>query len=645
MRKLWVKWLCAILCVIAWTAGIVSGVLAGVWYYEGEYGLTDSLAAEALEWEHVSLVRQAVQDWVDAGMEGELPVPDELQPERSNFRFLVYSRADGWGYRQALGGNVADDIAFGRECESQRWTYRSVYGEDGWLDISICYGVADGLSADDGYRDAAAQVAWQAGMVPDLIGVAVSGMLAGLVLLILLLVYAGRRNGVEGVRLTRHDRIPFDLYLAAQAACHVLIWAGQLQILDNAAKELFLPALWPTAEGRFITVIAVGLLTVEVILVLALLLTTVVRGKGRTLLRNTLIARVLRWLWRGVKAVGRALYRAFRALPMVWRGMLAFLGYLFVTVLIVLIVGFGMYAWGFVIILELLWQGFVGYLICRWVFQWRTMRAAVGEIIAGKTDVQIDAEGFYPDLKEHAAQLNDLGLAIDAAVGERMKSERFKAELITNVSHDLKTPLTSIINYVDLLKKVELDDPTAVEYIQVLDRKSQRLKKLTEDLVEASKASTGALTVVRERLDLAQLIRQALGEYEEKLAGADLTPVVKLPEGELHVTADGRHLWRVLDNLLNNCVKYAMEGTRVYVDAAARGGDAVITVKNISRQGLNIRAEQLMERFVRGDESRTTEGSGLGLSIARSLVELQGGQFRLDIDGDLFKAQITLPMA
>ena len=226
-----------------------------------------------------------------------------------------------------------------------------------------------------------------------------------------------------------------------------------------------------------------------------------------------------------------------------------------------------------------------------------------------------------------------------------MKSERFKAELITNVSHDLKTPLTSIINYVNLLKTTQQADPQAREYIEVLDRKSQRLKKLTEDLVEASKASTGALSVNREKIGMVQLLDQALGEYEERLEGKRLTVVRTLPEGECYVYADGRHLWRVMDNLLSNCAKYALEGTRVYMEILRGKGSVSLSVKNISREPLNVPPERLMERFVRGDESRTTEGSGLGLSIAKSLTELQGGTFQLVVDGDLFKAVVTLPQA
>ena len=204
--------------------------------------------------------------------------------------------------------------------------------------------------------------------------------------------------------------------------------------------------------------------------------------------------------------------------------------------------------------------------------------------------------------------------------------------MITNVSHDLKTPLTSIINYVNLLKSTSQTDPKAVEYIEVLDRKSQRLKKLTEDLVEASKASTGVLSVTREKIGMAQLVDQALAEWEERLEAQKLTLVTTLPEGETWVYADGRHLWRVIDNLLSNCAKYALEGTRVYLDLERGKGQVVLSVKNISREPLNVPAERLMERFIRGEESRSTEGSGLGLSIARSLTELQGGTFELAVD-------------
>ena len=225
-----------------------------------------------------------------------------------------------------------------------------------------------------------------------------------------------------------------------------------------------------------------------------------------------------------------------------------------------------------------------------------------------------------------------------------MKAEHLKTELITNVSHDIKTPLTSIVNYVHLLKKEDMPSPAAREYIAVLDRQSHRLKKLTEDLVEASKASSGALNVELQPTDVNVLLSQIEGEYQERLAACHLTLVTQPPATGTMIQADSRLLSRVMDNLVSNVCKYAMENTRVYVTAAVRDGQAVISFKNVSRDELNISPDELMERFVRGDASRHSEGSGLGLSIARSLVQLQGGTFALSIDADLFRADIVFPL-
>jgi K+-sensing histidine kinase KdpD len=232
---------------------------------------------------------------------------------------------------------------------------------------------------------------------------------------------------------------------------------------------------------------------------------------------------------------------------------------------------------------------------------------------------------------------------MNKAVEQRIKSERLKTELITNVSHDIKTPLTSIINYVDLLQKPHTE-AEEIQYLEVLDRQSKRLKKLTENLVEASKASTGNMAVHAEPTSVTELINQSLEEYRERLEAGKLSPVVELQE-QLTVMADGKLMWRVLDNLLNNVVKYAMPGTRVYVTARRQGEQVILAVKNISAQELNVSADELLERFVRGDESRNTEGNGLGLNIARSLMEVQKGNLELYVDGDLFKVVLTLPKA
>lgn len=223
------------------------------------------------------------------------------------------------------------------------------------------------------------------------------------------------------------------------------------------------------------------------------------------------------------------------------------------------------------------------------------------------------------------------------AVERQLKSERMKTELITNVSHDIKTPLTSIVNYVDLLQKPHTP-AEGEQYLEVLARQSQRLKKLTEDLVEMSKASSGSIPVNLAPVNVVELVNQALAEYEEKLQRANLPVVLTAPQPEILVSADGRLFWRVMDNLLGNCVKYAQPGTRVYVDVVKYEKKVMISVKNISQAELNLPAEELMERFVRGDSARNTEGSGLGLNIAKTLMSLQKGKLNLVIDGDLFKA-------
>ena len=285
-----------------------------------------------------------------------------------------------------------------------------------------------------------------------------------------------------------------------------------------------------------------------------------------------------------------------------------------------------------------------------------------GEALAsGDLKAKVDTDKMVGDFKRHGENLNSISDGMAIAIDQRMRSERLKTELITNVSHDIKTPLTSIVNYVDLLSKEDLEGMPA-EYVEVLQRQSARLKKLTEDLVEASKAATGNINVDLKKTDIRETVNQAVGEYSEKLEKAALNVLVDAPETPVMAEADGRLLWRVLDNLLSNVCKYSMQGTRVYITVSETGAAGVtagkqytaareglsgivrIEVKNISRDVLNVSAEDLMERFVRGDSSRTsaTEGSGLGLNIAKSLTELQGGRFRLTVDGDLFKAEIIL---
>ena len=269
---------------------------------------------------------------------------------------------------------------------------------------------------------------------------------------------------------------------------------------------------------------------------------------------------------------------------------------------------------------------------------------ALHSISLGNTGYTVDLDSFTGKERQLAEDINNIGSGLETALQEKVKSERLKADLITNVSHDIKTPLTSIINYVDLIKREQIQDEKVQRYLEVLDQKSQRLKTLTEDLVEASKASSGNLKLEITNIDLVELIQQTNGEFEEKFALRHLELISHVPNEAIIIEADGRRLWRVLENLYNNAFKYAMENSRVYVDLLTLDGNVFFTIKNISEHALNIHADELTERFVRGDVARTTEGSGLGLSIAKSLTELQGGSFTLYIDGDLFKAQVGFPI-
>ena len=262
----------------------------------------------------------------------------------------------------------------------------------------------------------------------------------------------------------------------------------------------------------------------------------------------------------------------------------------------------------------------------------------------GDLDTKVDNKMLIGGFRDFAGELNDLADVAVVAAQKQLKSERMKTELITNVSHDIKTPLTSIINYVDLLQKPHTEEEQT-QYLEVLDRQSQRLKKLIDDLMDMSKASTGNMSVEISRVDAVETVNQALGEFADKLERAQLIPVFRQPEEQVHMMADGRLVWRVMSNLLGNAVKYALPGTRIYLDLLEVDGKVIISMKNISREELNVHADELLERFVRGDASRNTEGSGLGLNIAQSLMELQKGQLQILVDGDLFKVTLIFPAA
>lgn len=281
----------------------------------------------------------------------------------------------------------------------------------------------------------------------------------------------------------------------------------------------------------------------------------------------------------------------------------------------------------------------------RYLHQWDQIRNGVKRIKAGEINYQIPTNDSKKLLNLFAKDINSLSEGLENAVDEMLKSEKLKTELISNVSHDIKTPLTSIITYVDLIKKEDVQPDKVKEYVEVLDQKSQRLKTLTDDLFEAAKATSGVMKMEATQIDLGSLVNQAIGEFSEKLEKSDLNVRNNIESDSFYVMADGKLTWRIMENLLGNVSKYALTGSRVYIDATDTGNMISLTIKNISNTELNISAEELMERFTRGDQSRNTEGSGLGLNIAQSLAALQGGEFHVEIDGDLFKAMLELPKA
>lgn len=435
-----------------------------------------------------------------------------------------------------------------------------------------------------------------------------------LFLFIFLLCSMGRKEGVDGIYQCWLNKIPLDLFLALLFALF-FAWAS------------FLGDIWYIDFWYYI-LLAFG----AAALALTLLLSVAGRAKAPGFFKNTLIYKVFAWIFRGL---GR--------IPMVWRTALVWGALCLAELFFMFMLGWNEEQYA---VLWLLSRGVLTIVILYLASSLRLLQKEGQAIADGQTDYKgKPIPRWLPALKKHEDNLQSIQSGIQKAVDEQTRAERMKTELITNVSHDIKTPLTSIVNYVDLLEKEDIQPEKAKEYVDVLNRQSARLKKLTEDLVEASKASSGSLPVHLAPTDVNVLLSQLAGDYIEKLEGAQLEPIFHPAPSQPVIQADGQLLSRVLGNLFSNICKYAMPGTRVYFESTADEKTVSLTFKNISKYELNIPAEELMARFVRGDRARHTEGSGLGLSIAQSLTELQGGTFCIEIDGDLFKAVVTFPRA
>lgn len=488
--------------------------------------------------------------------------------------------------------------------------------------------VRENMTAEDGLRQEYLLLSWAVSHRVLLIVLAALGAVGMLAMFVFLMYAAGHAAGHEGIHLNWFDRIPLDV-LTLLYLLPLLFGVRLLNLIS-----------FPSDTGSRL-VLQAALVAAYLICGLSLLLsyasTLASRIKAGTWYQNTVIWRVLTFLWRVLCRLGRTVRYLCRNLPLYWRSALVWAGLCFIELIFIMITG----CTGSFFLWWLLGRTILTAALVLAVINMKKLRDGGEKLASGALTSQIDTSHMFWEFKHHAENLNSIADGMQKAVEQQMRSERLKTELITNVSHDIKTPLTSIVSYVDLLKKEKMPSDAARQYLDVLDRQSARLKKLTEDLVEASKASTGNLSCTLEPTDVNVLLGQVMGEYEGKLEAGQLEPIVLEDPSSPKILADGRLLWRVFDNLLSNICKYAMPGTRVYLSSAVENGKVVICFKNISRSALNISADELIERFVRGDSSRNTEGSGLGLSIAQSLTSLQQGTFALSVDGDLFKASVT----
>lgn len=417
-------------------------------------------------------------------------------------------------------------------------------------------------------------------------------------------------------------------------------------IFTIAAVTLVVGIGW-TCEIKYGTVMEVIqtflMILLLTLLVVGYLMSMAARAKAGTIWTHSLLG----WLWKGIATFFQMIKEVVAKLPLIWKlacllGATTVIEWLFHAKML-----HELRLYQSMINVVILWGVEKVLLIPIVLFmaiRIKDLQVAAKRLAEGDIQYKVDTTLMFGNIKEHGENLNRISEGVTKAVGERMKSEHLKTELITNVSHDIKTPLTSIINYSDLICKEETDNEKIKEYADVLYRQSSRLKKLIEDLVDASKASTGNIEVNLQPCEVGVLLEQATGEFEQRLFEKNIDLVSKQPEHPVQIMADPKLLWRVFDNLMNNICKYGQNGTRVYLSVEEQEGRAVICFKNISAYPLDMDADELMERFVRGDRSRHTEGNGLGLNIAQSLTELQNGTLKLVIDGDLFKVLLSFPI-
>lgn len=488
--------------------------------------------------------------------------------------------------------------------------------------VVLVIGVDTDFTAQDDLYDASNEyVKLHPWVKISIVGAFIS-LIGWILTLVYLTIAAGHREGEEGIHLSWIDKVKTEIVIAV-----FLLIAVELVLLVSHVNN----RTWNVSG----LLVAYG--TVSFVLDTAFLifyLSMVRRMKAEVMWQNSLAC----WLCRGIG-------KTFRERTVTVR-VLALFG-IHMIVCFILALGAFYYRKVAVLVLLLVFCGVEAYFILREAVEQYRILSGVEHIREGALTEKIDLDELHGENRRLAESINDIGAGLLRVVDDNTKNERMKADLITNVSHDIKTPLTSIINYVNLLRMEDIENERARSYIEIIDEKSQRLKQLTMDLVEASRISSGNIKLDMQKIDIVELVYQTGGEFNEKFETKELTIVTKLPKSAVFIYADGRQLYRAVENLYNNVAKYALEKTRVYVEVMAKDGRAVFSIRNVSERSLaqeNSNAGDLTERFTRGDSSRTTEGSGLGLSIAKNLTGLMGGEFKITVDGDLFIATMVFPL-
>lgn len=641
-RTIGAKAVCFVLCILSLIMTVTSVFAAVVMISVDIYTQPEGVVAESLNSEHI---RHNVYDIAFRSLDiygyTKQSLLDDYSGDKTNMRFCFSDIKSG----KTIAENGYDTDASERVYS---FLFDKVVHIDGSFDIEMFYG-DEKVSANyvlNVYIDPSMKIYDGFAFIRDAVAIAyalkywiyVIGLLClGLCIttFVILMCASGRRRGTEEIVPGILNIVPIDILTALTAFISVY------------GIYLVIEVLYTGEAAMVAMLIAWGVAVANMFLGLCMSISC--RVKLKTLFSGTFVWWGLKLIFRILKAVCRGIGRGFKALfslvrriPLVWKTALIVTANFFVDLLLFFMaIDWSWYA-EFYFTLYTVKSIFVAGAIIYVALSMRTLQKGGEAIAKGDVSYRVDTHRMLWDFKRHGENLNSISDGVSLALEQRLQSERTKAELITNVSHDIKTPLTSIINYANLISE-ETEREKTKEYSEVLVRKSEHLKRLLEDLVEISKATTGNLEVSLTPCDAGVLLNQVAGEFEDRCRSAELELVTSLPETPIRIMADSRRIWRVFENLMNNACKYSLTGSRVYLTLTREGNKALFIFRNTSRTALNISPDELMERFVRGDGSRSTEGNGLGLSIAQSLTELQKGTMDITIDGDLFKVTLTFP--